>query len=151
MSDTLPGLAVELTQDWRRDGIRLVPYRRYDGGTVQVGLVSAVEGSAPFLRLMPVAHSDDPLLQRKEDDSAGIIPEVASQGLIDGAGHVLLEDHQDPASRELVDSLGSRLLTEELRVDKMMDALLERPTTLVHGGEVHFLGGPSQTVEEKTE
>lgn len=114
-------LSVQVAEDWRRDALVLTPYRQTTGGTYvgQVGVLHA--GAPPHFSLTFRPHDAS-----APDDAGEMglsiqvdIAHALYEALGRHFGHV-----QDPASRELVDTLKVTYAREAARVDLMLQAVL---------------------------
>lgn len=130
-------LTVQVTEDWRRDGLRLVPYRHGEGATYVAQVSEPMEGVTPYLRLMPVLDSEP--YDRDREMEAGITIQVELARAIYEALGRHFGDHQDPASRELVDTLKDTVNTESARVDRLLEYVTAPPVPpfIVNGGTIN--------------
>ena len=114
MSDSIK---VQVTEDWQRDAITLVPYDHTGVGTF-VGRVDQFrEGDVPVLRMHHVPADAE------RQDSAGInISLEVARALYDALGrHFGIQP--EPASRELVDVLKDVQAREAERVDHLIGVM----------------------------
>jgi len=115
-------LTVQVTDDWQRDALRLVPYRHTEGG-VMVGTITHGPGVTPYLRLVFQPNEEMTPEARDRAEEAGVtIQTDVARALYEALGRHF-GDHQDPASRELVDALKGQAAREGDRVDLLLGRL----------------------------
>lgn len=124
-------LTVQVTDDWQRDALRLVPFRHTEGG-VMVGTITTGPGATPYLRLVFQPHEEmSPEARDRELEMGVTIQTDVARALYEALGRHF-GDHQDPASRELVDVLKDTQAKEAERVDLLLSLMVPERVT-VHG------------------
>jgi hypothetical protein len=122
-----------ITEDWQRDAIKVV---LVDHDTHQVSVVTGAgrRGLTPIM--LSMVRYDPGELTATDAEEAGItLPLTVARSLYEALGRHF-GDHQDPASRELVDTLKAQAEREAGRVDTLLAYATQPPVMLeaVSGG-----------------
>lgn len=112
-----------VTEDWQRDALRVVLVNHHTHQASQVHFPLG-EGSTPMLQMLPY----DPEGAEYDEQEAGILlPLTVARALYEALGRHF-GDHQDPASRELVDALKVQAQQNGERLDGALGALIQIAT-----------------------
>ena len=117
-------LTVMVSEAWQYDALTLSPSRRTEGAA-RVGKVPERPGACPSLSLGFIPNEG----LRGEPEPAGITIQVdVARALYEALGRHF-GDHQDPASRELVDVLKGVQAREAERVDLLLGRVTQHLVT----------------------
>ena len=125
-----------VTEDWQMDALRVVLVNHH---LRRVAMVRDTVGGSPMLAMEVY---DPEAITREDEQEVGILlPLVVARAIYEALGRHF-GDHQDPASRELVDALKVQAQQNGERLDGALGALIQiavRPPVLVNGGEVRTM------------